>query len=60
MERVLLSHPNIQEAVVCGISQTRAGSLEETQVDGEIFRNQDIRAYIVKDEASDLTAQELE
>ena len=60
MERVLLSHPHVQDAVVSGVSQTRDASLQETLASAETSPNQNIRAYIVKDKDSDLNAQDVD
>ena len=55
-----MSHPDIQEAVIYGITQEQDGSLQEKQANGDISRSQKIRAYIVKANGSHLTAQDVE
>ena len=60
MERVLLSHPAIQEAVIYGIPPTHDSSLETKQTNGDLSRLQKIRAYVVKARDSNLTAQDVE
>ena len=60
MERVLLSHPHVQEAVVCGVSQNLNASLEETLASAGTPYSQNIRAYIIKDKESSLTAQDVD
>ncbi len=60
MERVLLSYTDVLEAVVCGVSQIRDISVQENQANGDTCRSLVIRAYIVKDRGSPLTAQDVD
>ena len=61
MEHVLLSHPDIQEAVIFGISQTHDRSFESKQTtNGDHSSSQKIQAYIVKANGSSLTARDVE
>ena len=62
MERVLLSHPAIQEAVIYGISPTHDNSFTETKqtTNGDRSPNQKIQAYVVKAKDSTLTARDVE
>ena len=57
---MLLSHPDVQEAVVYGLSQTQDVPFEGKPASGETVRGQNIRAYIVKAKGSNLTAQDVD
>ena len=61
IERILLSHPDIQEAVIFGISQTHNRSFESKQTTNRhLSSNQKIQAYVVKANGSSLTARDVE